>query len=1078
MFRFIFCLFFLGITAALAAQSTLPLWQDAEAPGHPSAGRAIVPKAYRVLRLDAGAMLQRLAGAPDEQVANAAVSTYTLELPRPDGRMESFRICASPIMAPGLAKRFPQIRTYLGKGVDNPTALLRMDYTPHGFHAMVLAGEQTYFIDPYYHLLNDGAYLSYFKTDYSTDEVFHCAMEEEYPAAEEPAEANGTLMTGEELRTHRLAVSATGEYTQYHGGTVEGAMAAIATTMNRVNGVYERDLSVRMILVDSNHLVVFLNPGSDPFSGSDLNKRNQNQTTLDQIIGSANYDVGHVFDRGGGGGVASIETVCRNGDKGLGYTGGPSPVGDPYDIDYVAHELGHQYGGLHTFNYCDGSQGERPYEPGSATTIMGYAGICGSSNIANNSNDHFHVGNLVDMLPFVEFGWGNACAEKIPTENTPPSVEAGQSGLVIPISTPFELTATATDMEGDSLTYSWEQFDLGPGTPVNAPEGNAPLFRSYALSASPTRVFPRMASIVNNTQPFGERLPDYARSMNFRATVRDNHGFGGGVAWDGLTLAVSGQAGPFQVLSQNTSTTWDAGSYQLVEWDVANTDQAPVNAGMVNISLSMDGGFTYPILLADSLANDGSELVFIPDSLSGNQFRVKVKAVGNVFFDINNRNITISPATEAGIALGAPEPAQLACGDQPVSFELWLEPVLGFAEEVSFTIAGLPDGVVAEIQSPVTAPAQLSLGLSNLQSLASGLYPFQLTAAAGAVSETVNLVLELYAQAPGPVVLVSPVEGEPEVSVAPELSWEAEHNAVSYRLEVALDAAFSDIFWAEEGITETAYQLPTPLPDSATVYWRVRAANPGCGEGEYSVSFFETEVITCQVFRPDNLPQSLSVPAATVESIIRVEDDVIIRDVNIIHLYGFHVPVSDLDISLVSPEGTEIALATQDCEVGISFEMNLDDAAPAPLPCPYSDNGTYRPEEELKAFNGQSARGDWRLLLTKGQDNGSLRDWALEICFPKPLTGTKEGRPAARQLVVFPNPAKGQLTITLPEGLPAGARLRASNATGQVLLEYNVKSSGGNEVLDIGRLPQGLYFLQLFSAEGQVVGNSKFVATE
>ncbi|MCB0589557.1 MAG: propanediol utilization protein, partial [Phaeodactylibacter sp.] len=406
--------------------------------------------------------------------------------------------CESPIMAPGLARQFPRIKTYLGKGVDNPTALVRLDYTPHGFHAMVLNGESTYFIDPYFHLVDEGTYLSYFKKDYESDEKFECAVEEIYgEPVPGPSGENALNAVGEELRNYRLAVSTTGEYAQYFGGTVEGAMAGIVTTMNRVNGVYERDISVRMTLIDSNHQVIFLDPNEDPFSGSTVSKRNQNQSTLDQVIGSANYDVGHVFDRAGGGGVASLGTVCITGEKGLGYTGLGSPEGDPFDIDYVAHELGHQFKGFHTFNYCDGSQGDLPFEPGSATTIMGYAGICGSSNIADHSNDHFHVGNLNDMIPFTLLEEGNSCPEKIPTGNTPPLVEAGESGQVIPLSTPFELTAYATDLEGDSLTYAWEQYDLGPGTPVNQPVGNAPLFRSYALTTDPTRVFPRISSIVN-----------------------------------------------------------------------------------------------------------------------------------------------------------------------------------------------------------------------------------------------------------------------------------------------------------------------------------------------------------------------------------------------------------------------------------------------------------------------------------------------------------------------------------------------------------------------------------------------------
>ncbi|MCO6477861.1 MAG: zinc-dependent metalloprotease [Phaeodactylibacter sp.] len=1078
MYKLVLCFSFLWLSTGLIAQNNRSIWQDAEEPSRPGAERVIVPKSYRVLQLDTEAMLRHLAGAPDESVANAAVSTYTLKLPRPDGRMETFRLCESPVMAPGLAKRFPQVKTYLGKGVDNPTALARIDYTPHGFHAMVLAGEDAYFIDPYFHLLNEGAYLSYYRRDFESGEKFECLTEESLKIPEPgPQDAKVLGRTGEELRTYRLAVSATGEYTQYHGGTVEGALAAIATTMNRVNGVYERDLSVRMILIDSNHQVVFLNASEDPFSGSDVSKRNQNQTTLDQVIGSENYDVGHVFDRGGGGGVASIETVCRSGQKGLGYTGLANPVGDPFDIDYVAHELGHQYGGLHTFNYCEGSQGERPYEPGSATTIMGYAGICGADNIANSSNDHFHTGNLEDMIPFVESGFGNTCPEKIPTSNTPPLVEAGESGLFIPMSTPFELTAFAADMEGDSLTYSWEQIDIGPSTPVNAPQGNAPLFRSYALSTSPTRVFPRISSIVNNVQVFGELLPGYARPMNFHATVRDNHGLGGGIAWDELTLQVTDEAGPFRVLSQNSPTTWPAGSFQTVEWEVANTDQAPVNAARVNIYLSADGGFTYPILLADSLANDGNALVFLPDTLQGGQFRVKVKAVGNVFFDINNDNITITPATGPGISLGTPSISRVACGEQSLAYDILLMPRLGFDGEVTFSVEGLPGEVEAEIEVPDTLPAQTMLTLSNFDGVASGIYSFRLIANGDEVADTLELFYELYTGAPGPISLLSPVENEPEVSTLPILSWEAEPNAANYNVEIALDPGFTDIFYTQEGILSTSFSVPVQLPDSSLIFWRVQGGNPGCGAGPFSESFFETEVIRCQVFTTDSLPLPLSEPDPIIISIITVEEDLIIRDVNVLGLDGFHVPINDLNLRLRSPEGPIIDLITKDCEFGISFDLSLDDSAAEEVPCPYADGGTYRPEEELKTYAGQSARGEWQLLLAKDIDNGVLRNWAIEICYPKPLTSVRDARQPVRQLRVFPNPAGAEIQVQLPPGLQPGARLHIRSAAGQLLSRHTVQALSGTEVVDISRLPAGLYFLQLADQEGRLLGNSKFVKT-
>ncbi|MCB0550571.1 MAG: zinc-dependent metalloprotease [Phaeodactylibacter sp.] len=1076
MYKFRLLFFALWLSTGLTAQNAEPLWQETEEPNRPGLERVIIPKAYRVLQLNTAAMLQLLDGAPEESSTRVGQSTYTLELPRPDGRMETFRLCESPVMAPGLAQKFPSIKTYLGKGVDNPTALARIDYTPHGFHAMVLAGEGTYFIDPYFHLSDEGTYQSYFKRDFQSDKPFKCEFEG--PGETQGGMGGGLLGVGETLRTYRLALACTGEYAQYHGGTIELALAAMATSMNRINGVYEREFSVRMTLVDSNHLIVFTDPSEDPYTGGDV--LGQNQSAVDQYIGTANYDIGHLFDTGGGG-VAFYRAICSSNNKARGYTGLNPPTGDPFDIDYVAHEMGHQFGGSHTFNGTSGScgggnrSGDTAFEPGSGVTIMAYAGICGPDNIASNSIDHFHNGSLAEMTPYIESGGANGCAQKDTTGNTAPLVNAGPSGHIIPISTPFELTGSAVDQEGDALTYCWEQLDLGPGGNFNQPVGDAPLFRSFSPVTDSTRVFPRLAAIVNNTQSTAEVLPTYSRGLTFRLTVRDNFGFGGGVEWDTRTLQATDQAGPFLVLSQNQPTTWEAASFQLVEWDVANTDQAPVNAAMVNIFLSMDGGYTYPIVLADSLPNDGEALVFIPDTLQGDQFRVKVKAVGNVFFDINNRDITITPASEPGFVMGVPEASQLACGEESLTYEILLQPRLGFAGEVSLRTEGLPEGVVAEVGGPLTAPAQTTITLSNLQGLASGFYPFQAIASSGDLADTVNLVIELYANTPGQLTLLSPVEGEPEVSVQPTLSWAADPDAASYRVEAALDPAFTDIFLAEEGITETSFDVPVELPDSSLIFWRVQGSNPGCGTGPYAESFFETEVILCKTFTTDSLPLSMSVPDPIVISVITVDEDITIRDVNIIGLNGFHLPINDLNIRLRSPEGPIIDLITQDCGIGISFNLSLDDDAEEEVPCPYNDGGTYRPEEELKTYQGQNARGDWQLLLAKDLDNGTLREWAIEICYPKPLTSVKEARQPIAELKVFPNPAREALNVQLPEGLQPGAGVYLSSAAGQVLTRHRVQAMAGTEALDISGLPAGLYFVQLVSREGQLIGSSKFV---
>ncbi len=463
------------------------------------------------------------------------------------------------------------------------------------------------------------------------------------------------------MRTYRLALAATGEYTTFQGGTVNAALAAMTTTMNRVNAVYEHDVAVRMVMIANETSIIYTNPTTDPYTNSNGSTMlGQNQSNLDSVIGNANYDIGHVFSTGGGG-VAGLGVVCSVTNKARGVTGNSAPVGDGFDIDYVAHEMGHQFGGRHTFNgtvsNCGGGNRSSvaAYEPGSGTTIMAYAGICGSQNVQLHSNDYFHVKSLEEIANFIA---GNACDVETSTGNATPTVSVGSS-VTIPKGTPFTLTATGSDLNGDALTYCWEEYDLGSSSPPDTDgDGVArPIFRSFSPTASSSRTFPKLSDILNNTTTIGEVLPSMNRTMNFQVTVRDNRASGGGINTATTQVVVNANAGPFLVTQPNINVTWNGGTQQTVAWSVANTSAAPINCANVKITLSTDGGNTFPTVLAASTPNDGSEVITVPN-LSTTTGRVKVEAVGNIFFDISNVNINIISTIMTGTdTLGVYDPA-------------------------------------------------------------------------------------------------------------------------------------------------------------------------------------------------------------------------------------------------------------------------------------------------------------------------------------------------------------------------------------------------------------------------------------
>ncbi len=641
----------LVISSAHAIDSPENIWSEISAQEMASNRNAnktredwIRPDKYRSFGLNKENLQKLLVQAPLEspEIDDQYRAQPTLiHLPTPDGKYMAFEFVESPVMSNKLAEKFPEIKTYFGVSAVDPTITVRFDLTPKGFHAQVLAPGQRWYIDP--HFKDDTSiYASYYKKDY------HPVKDHSQCLLETHKTQSRTLGTSERsgdiLRTYDLAVATTGEYGQFHGGTTLGAMSAVTTTINRVTGIYEKELAVRLSLVDDNDTIIYTDPGKDPFTGN-LNApvlTGESQLVIDTQIGTANYDIGHTFSTGAGG-LAGLGVVCNDSSKARGVTGTSQPVGDAFDVDFVAHEIGHQFAGNHTFNgalgNCSGSNrnGSTAYEPGSGSTIQAYAGICGSDNLQNNSTPIFHSESHAEMMTYITVS--GSCSTNTSISNAIPTVDAG-SDYTIPAQTPFVLTGVGNDTNGDNLTYLWEQRDLGPQSRLSAADdGQIPLFRVQTPTTDPVRYLPKLSSIINNTTENTEKLPQVNRTMNWRLTARDNKG---GVESDDSQVTVSASAGPFLVTTPNGGENLSA--ITDVTWNVANTASAPVSAFNVDIFLSTDGGLTYPTTLIANTPNDGSQTVNLPN-IATSQARVMVKGTNNIFFDISNQNFSIAAGT-------------------------------------------------------------------------------------------------------------------------------------------------------------------------------------------------------------------------------------------------------------------------------------------------------------------------------------------------------------------------------------------------------------------------------------------------
>ncbi len=607
--------------------------------------------------LDHSAMRSLLGKAPAESKQLAVASQSVITLPMPDGSEARFRFVDSPVMAPELAAKFPQIKTYLGQGVDDAQATVRFDLTPAGFHAQILSPRGAVYVEPQ-GSGETNVHTSYYKRDYAkSDDTFQClSPANEMKSLTSESTPSILSVSSGQLRTYRLACAATAQYTQFQGGSVAAGLAAIVTAINRVSGIYETELGIRLVLVANNDRIIYTNTATQPYNNSSPSALlSQNQSNIDYVIGAGNYDVGHVFSTAGGG-MASLGVVCVNGSKARGETGMSSPVGDAFYVDYVAHEMGHQFGANHTFNSTTGSCGggnrnaATAIEPGSGSTIMAYAGICGADNLQAHSDPYFHSVSLGEILAYTTSGNGNGCATTSATGNSAPTVSTG-GPYVIPANTPFALAATASDPDGDALTYCWEERDFGPAAALNAADnGSSPLFRSCAPSSSPQRCFPQLATLLAQTASTSEQLPSTDRILQFRVTVRDNRSGGGAFATADTQVVIVTNAAPFAVTGPLAGTTVFGST--VVTWNVAGTTNDPVGAATVNILLSTNGGLDFPITLAANVPNNGQAAIPIP-TLTTTNARVKVEAVGNIFFSISPGNFSLVPSVPAIALAGA-----------------------------------------------------------------------------------------------------------------------------------------------------------------------------------------------------------------------------------------------------------------------------------------------------------------------------------------------------------------------------------------------------------------------------------------
>lgn len=1038
--------------------------------------RKIIPQKSTLLFLDDNAFKLFQSIIP----AEAKNQSVLISLPTPNGNEMLFNVSESTCMDPALAAKYPMIKTYSAVSVENPAITAKLDYTTFGFHAMVFSTDGVYFIDPY-SSSNTGYYNCYYKKDYTrtANNYSVCEIDETMHTAENIAQRNSStnpeditnLIANGTRRTYRLALACTVEYSNAvcapNPVTKANVLSAMVTSLNRVNGVYEKDLSIHMNLVPNNDTLIFI--GSDSYTNNNGSTMlGQNQTICNQRIGNANYDIGHVFSTGGGG-VAYLGCVCVNADKARGVTGSSNPTGDAFDIDYVAHEMGHQFGAEHTFNANTGScSGNRnastAYEPGSGITIMGYAGICNANDIQQHSDDFFHRTSLVEIYNHIS---STSCAVITNTGHTAPIVPTYKNTYYIPYKTSFEVSAFATSTNGYPIKYLWEEWDLGPAGSWNSANLlTAPIFRSFVPSESNTRVFPIWDSLINNVIRYkGEVLPEVARDVKLRCTVTsyDPDGYGAFNAPDSnLTLKSIVTPQLFRVNSQATATTITGNTQQAITWNVANTTASPISCATVDIYLSIDSARTFPYLLASNIANDGSETVTIPNVATTNaSARIKVKGSGNVFFDLNDGWIKINQ----GVVASFTNNVSIICENDSITF--------------TNTSQGNPDSVRWNINGGIPSTST-SLNSITATFAIAGNYEISLTVYKSGVASmpfTTTITVK-----PNPTITFTPTDAITCAGTPIDIS--------------ATYLAGATCVWSTGSNNQTILVAPT-----ANTYYSVIVTNDGCAAPDsilVKVNPTKTTNLSQIICANDSIVIGTSVfntsgnHTATLQTSLGCD--------SIINLNLTVNPTKQINIIESICLGDSIIIGTtvfnttgnynipfqtsNGCDSIVNLALTVNTIPTTPTITQSSDtlysniiiNGAnylwYKDNilvaTTTTAYYIATANGNYTLEINQNDCVSTLSN-VIIVELPTAIRTNKSDI----QFSIAPNPNNGIFEIRINALKNTEYNLIVYNVAGQSIMHtvFNIMQGANTKLINLNDIENGMYFISLTSNEGSTTQN-------
>lgn len=952
-----------------------------------------MPTSYKAFELRFDALKEDLIKSPDER---STVNTKTIiQFPNPSGKLIDFNVKYSPVMENQLAEKFPTIKTYKIISLDR-RSIGRIDITPLGFHAVISSEEGEYYIDPIF--LNDNFnYITYFTRDNTEPkDWFQCGVDHTHDIEHQGVSNIANLRTDiVNFHTYKLALACTGEWGA-KWGTVEATLANMVTGINRVNLIYESEFASRVVLINDNDKLIHLNGATDPYNNPTEGRLllGENTAVVNQLLGNnTSYDIGHVVTANCSdvGGIASLGSACRSGDKANGVTcSGGSLINAATRV--LAHEMGHQFSAQHTFNVCDinsdQNAGLNGFEPGSGTTIMSYAGACGSNNVQNSEDAYYHQGSLDQIYEHTRIN-NLDCPDITTTTNHFPTVNIlTPANTLIPKETPFVLDGEGFDEDGDILTFNFEEKDASTVLcALGNPEGTCPQFRSVVPDTFPYRIFPRPNDLLSGSGTKGEVLPKYSRDLKFVFTARDNNAQGGVASWKEFNIKADANAGPFRLISPNLGENYSQGEIIDVTWEVANTDKAPFNTEFVDIYLSTKRALhtTNPnlLLLSSRIPNTGQAKIQLP-SYIGNDARVIVRGHGKIFFDISNFSFILKEGTIPTAYVQANKYYEKLCLPASTAVNFTTVSIAGYNGNIKYVIDEITNPKIqASFENETTVAGvgnKLNINVPN--SLTTGYYSVYYSVILDN-NDTLQkrIDFDVISTDFSSVATLLPANGEKDAEL-PTFRWNGSPNATSYTIEVSKSPLFINV---ESGgtVTDTFFKPSKTFDKKSLYFWRMKATN-ACGDSEWSdTKSFGTLSQDCKNYAATGLPINISQSGTPlISSKINIPAGTNISDVNVTKLKINHNNFADLTGTLISHTGTKVILWDKICPKSLNIEVLIDDQAPNPFSCSNTAAGQYTPKEKLEKFNGENATGTWQLDIkdnTSG-NGGRLDIFELEIC--------------------------------------------------------------------------------------------------